>query len=92
VDRIRIGYFGGRHEAGDIQVGIRTGGFSNAHGFVREAHVQAILISCGINGYGLDPHFPACPDHPQRDLSPVCNQYFLKHSVEIVLARKRYNL
>ena len=46
---------------------------------IRQKRVERIPVSLRIHGHCLDPHFPAGPDNPHRDLSPVGNQYFRKH-------------
>jgi hypothetical protein len=41
--------------------------------------VERIHVSLGIDGDRWNPQFFASPDNPQRDLTAVGNQDFIKH-------------
>ena len=49
-------------------------------GKILDINVKAVFVCLGINRHCLDSHLPAGTDNPHRDLSPVCDQYFLKHT------------
>jgi hypothetical protein len=47
--------------------------------------VKGILVRVGINRNGLYAHFFAGPYHPNRYLTAISYQYFLKHNPPINL-------
>ena len=54
--------------------------FSTYHvdGLVGELDVQAVDISVGVDGNGLDTHLLGGPDDTASNLSSVCNQDLVK--------------
>ena len=42
-------------------------------------HMQGHPISIGIDGNGLNSHFPGRLDNPACDFATVCDQDFVKH-------------
>jgi hypothetical protein len=66
------------HQVWYVQIGIDTGGTTNANSLIREFHVKAVFIGSGINRNGLDTHLPTGSDDPQRDLTTIGDQYFLE--------------
>lgn len=53
-------------------------------GFIGLTDVKRRAIGIGIYSDRANSHFPQSTDHPQCDLSAVCNQNFSKHSSSIV--------
>jgi hypothetical protein len=42
--------------------------------------MQRVPVRLAINGHRPDAHLLARADHPQRDLTPICDQNLTKHT------------
>ncbi len=49
------------------------------HGFIRHCDMFRLRIRIRINRHGFHAHAARCFHHPAGNLTPVCNQDFLKH-------------
>jgi hypothetical protein len=79
VDGVGTGDLGRAQHGWHAQVAVGASGRPDADVFVREAHVQRVLVRLGVHRDGLDAELAARADHPQRDLSPISDQNLLEH-------------
>ena len=63
VNRIRIRNLSGSHQVWYIQVRVAALRTANTNGFICKFYMQAVPVSCGINGNRLDPHLPGGADY-----------------------------
>src|SRR5919198_3802420 len=71
--------FGGRDEAGDVEVAVAAGRTADTDVVIGKADVQRLAIRLGVHGDRLDAQLLARADHPQGDLPAVGDQHFLEH-------------
>ena len=79
VDRIGIGDLRRSDDAYHVEVALLARWGADAHGLIREAHMQAFLVGGGVDRNGLDAHFAAGADHAQGDLAAVGYEDLLEH-------------
>ena len=80
MDRLTAG---GKRRGNDvlhIQVAVRRARRTNADGLVRDLRVQRLAVGLGVNGHRNHAQIAAGLNDADRDLTAVCNQYFLKHA------------
>jgi hypothetical protein len=78
VDRFRAAFSRYVDDLVDHEVRFRGGGRPDKVRLVGVPDVERVPVHLGVDRHGLDSHFPARPLHPDGDLSPVRNQYFLE--------------
>src|SRR5208283_919141 len=79
MDGVDAGDLGGGDDGGDVEVALGGAGRADADGLVGEAHRQAVAVRLAVYGDGADAHLAAGGDHPQRDLTTICDQNLTKH-------------
>ena len=79
MNGVGSGYFGSRNDIRNIEVRLAADGRANAYGLVGKAYVQAVAVSRGVNGHGLDAHLTARTDNAERDFASVGYEYFSEH-------------
>ena len=80
VDRIGSRNNRGGEQVRDVQVGVFGGRRADADGLVGQQHGERLGVGLGVGHHRLDSKFAGRPQHAQRDLSPVGDQDFFKHS------------
>ena len=81
MDRVRAAFLGDPDDLGDGQIGRdRPQPLADPVGLVRLEAVQAQLVLLGIDGHRLLAQFVGRPHHADRNLAPVGDQDFLKHT------------
>lgn len=85
MNSIGIGYFCCRDNAWNVQITLRTGRWANAHGLIRKANVQTILVGRGVNRNRFDVHFLTRSDNAQSNFTSVGYENLLKHESEFAL-------
>ena len=73
MDGVDVGDLGGGDDGGDVEVALGGAGRADADGLVGELDMQAVPVGLAVDGDGADAHLAAGGDHPQRDLTPICN-------------------
>ena len=63
------------------QVALGRGRATQCVGLIGEPHVHRVAVLIGVDGRDGDAHFPAGPDHPDRDLTPVGYENLREHEV-----------
>ena len=81
VDRLGAAGLDGGQDGGHVQVALLAGLPAECVGLVGEADVQGVTVRLGVHGDGPDPHLPAGPNDPDRDLAPVGDQHRRKHAI-----------
>ena len=76
MDGLSAGQQGGADDLALVQVAFRGFRTADAVAFIRQRHVQGILVRLGIDCHRGDAHFLAGPDDPHGDLAPVGNENF----------------
>src|ERR1051325_1223744 len=79
MDRLGAREMRGADDAWDIQVALAARGWTNADCFIREANMQRVLVSLGIDRDRLDTHFAAGANDTQRDLTTIGYENFFEH-------------
>ena len=79
MDRVRPRHLGGRDQARDVVVrlGCRRG--ADAHGLVRQPHVEAVAIRFAEDCDGRDLELAAGADDAERDLAAVRDEHLAEH-------------
>jgi hypothetical protein len=67
------------NDAIDFEIGFLGRAGADANRFVGQLNMQRIDIGFGINREGFDAEFLAGPDHPERDLATIGDEYFVEH-------------
>jgi hypothetical protein len=80
MNGVRTGDFGRAQDIGDIPIAQHAVGGPHAYPFISRTGVQAMDIGFRMNGDGFNPEFLTGSDDPEGDFTPICNQYFFKHS------------
>jgi hypothetical protein len=81
---------GGQRRCDDLvhhQVGLARRRRADADGLVGKAHMARAFVGLGIHGDGADAHAPGGLDDSAGDFSPVCNQNFCEHGVQIPIEK-----
>jgi hypothetical protein len=71
MDGVHIGDFRCADDVGNIEVAFAAARRTDAHGLVREAHVQRIAVRFGVNRHRGNPQLLAGADDPQRDFPAI---------------------
>ena len=74
MDGLRSADQRGRHDRRDVQVALARRGGTDADGFVREVHRQAVRIGLAVHEHGLDAELATRADDSQRDLAAIGDQ------------------
>ena len=81
VEAVAAGGLGHRQQGVLVQVAVRGPGGADAHRLGGQLDMEGLRVRFGVDGHGLNVHFPAGPQHPQRDLAPVGDQDPLQHGL-----------
>ena len=79
MNRLRFCGNGRAHNTLHIQITFCTLRWPNTHCLICKLRMQSFLICFRINSNRQNSHFPAGTYNAHGNLSPVGNQYFLKH-------------
>src|SRR5258708_5080013 len=79
MNGVHIGNFRRADNGRNIQVAERQLWRTDADGFVREAHWQRMAGGFALEGNRADAPVFSPPKKAQCNLSPIRNQYFVKH-------------
>jgi len=79
MNRIRPRDLRGADDCRNVQVAVGAARRPDTDVLVGKPHVQGVLVGFRVDGDRLDAELAAGVDDPQRDLTPVGDQYFLEH-------------
>ena len=80
---MRIGDFGRADDGRNVQIALAGRCRPDAYRFVGQLDVLGLGVGLGMNGHGLDAHFPAGALDAQGDFAAVCNKNFFKHDLGV---------
>ena len=83
VDRVDIRDFCGGDDAGDVEVGVLRGSWSDADFFVRVFEVWRVFVGGGVDTDGFDFEFLAGPHDAEGDFASVGDEDALEHVVDL---------
>ena len=82
MDGVHVGDFRRADHRRNVEIALRQLRRADANSFVGETDVQRIAVRLAVNGDGADAQLLAGTDHPQGNLSTICDQDFLEHALD----------
>ncbi len=76
VDGIGAAGGGGRQDVGNVQVALRAGRLTHAHGLIGQLHMQGVAVHGAVNRHGGNAEFPTGAQDAEGDLAAVGDQHF----------------
>jgi hypothetical protein len=84
MDRLGAGRAAGGEDGGDLQVALRRGGRTDAHGLIGLAHMEGVGIGVAEDGNRLDAHALGGAHDAAGDLAAIGDEDFAKHRVALI--------
>jgi hypothetical protein len=79
MHRVRTGDLAGSDDLVDVEIAVARGRRPDANALVCKAHMHGVLIGSGMHRDSLDTELLAGAQHPERDLTTVCNENLGEH-------------
>ena len=80
MDCFHIGDLRGGDDRRHVQITVRQARRADANSLVGKTNVQRVAVRLAVDGDRANAQFPAGVHNPQRDFTPIGNQYLTKHS------------
>lgn len=87
MNRVDIGDFCGGDDAGDVEVGVFGGTWTDADCFVGELEVGRVFVGGRVDADGLDLELLTSTHDSEGDLASVCDEDALEHGVVSISGR-----